>query len=326
MSENIKKDTKLQKTLIDICRGFSVTSIDGVTIYIKHQTVEDSAEIDGLYENYLQDAKENGIWEESRRLEYLNKTELWTNDQEKELQNLIKNINRLTNARSKKTFKQEIEHYDKLIDKEWDKVTELSVKRDSLVGMTCESYARGKSNDTAVFNSVFLDPEFKTRVPIDELIDAEKIRKSYYQIIGEINIDTIKEIALLPAFSERFNLCNGDAFNFFGKPLFTLTHFQTELASYGSYFGKVFEKFEIPLEIQRNPNAVISHVQKINNLNKQTKHTKSSQDKHKKTAYLGATEEELRSLGFDTSSPEEDLMKKTGKKSIKLRDLLKITS
>jgi hypothetical protein len=324
-----QKDMILKKALVEICKGFSIFLYNNKTLFLKHRTLEDDVATNNSYETYYVESEKNGIWKESKRLAYLKEKGLWDQSREDSIEKGYKTIKRYQDIKVKKTFQKEIEQYEKLIEMQLQALYPLEMERQSLLGMTCESCARDKANQDAIINSIFKDNEFKEKYLEDNgdsLTDFEsiKIKENYYKIINKFSRDKIKEIALLPAFSENYYLCLDNASLFFGKPIYELTNYQSELGNYGLYFKRIFENHEVPSEIDRNPNAIIDHVRKTNNLKKQQSKSKKPAASNQKTAYLNTSESELKDLGFNTSNPEEDLLKSSGKKKLNFQDLIKL--
>jgi len=110
----------------------------------------------------------------------------------------------------------------------------------------------------------------------------------YIEYIKQFSITNIKKIAISQFFTSYFYISE-DNFNFFHKPLYTLTFNQVNLISYGSYFKSLMASIgdSITEEMRTNPEKLEEFANRKNNAK-----SSGAESKNGYKMVIGATEKD----------------------------------
>lgn len=320
---------KLRMVYSDIIRGFSVLFHEEKSIYIKHLTHIDSANIDTQSEYFLTKAKEKQIPTAEEQEAYLIREGLWDKKKDKEVREQSSYLANLKVTKSKTPLKADREMIQKSIDETEAKVHKLQEEKANLIGFTAETYASKKANEFYIYYSLYADEECKkkyfTHSEFHSLEDAElhALVEKYNASQIDFNAETIKKIAVSPFFSNSFYLCDDRVWDFYGKSITQLSFNQTELFSYGRYFKHILNecRSKIPPHLAEDPNALIDWYERNKNVEKLMK---NSGKEDSVSTIVGATKEDLKDMGYQHNVI--DLGKEAAKKggSLSMEDLIRI--
>lgn len=319
---------KLKSIFADILKGYSYYN----NIYIKHFSNVDNADLDIKHNLFLEKAKNDGLPSELERLESIKKDCLWTDSKERELMGLKTYISTL-NSTLKQFFKQvDIQPVKELIKETAGKILEMEVEKEGLIGFTAEKYASSKINQYYIFKALFKDQELKepylSSEEFEETDDSEleKLALSYNQALLYHNPINMQRIAISPFFINMFALCDNNPLIFWGNPLIKLTLFQIELFSYGIQFKNILRDLKVPPteDLLDNPDKLVEHHTMVKNSQELLNKNANNEGF---TAIVGATSEEMKSLGMVDSNNTIDFAKeakKRGKNKLTMDDLTKV--
>ena len=136
----------LADIIVEIFDGVTVLSSSFGPIYIKHFHQLDTRKMLSQRDIYLDEAKKRGLISEKDALDSLIKDEMWDLESEKEIQTKITFIENLKNALNKINIPSKRENHQKLIENEQNKLAELSLERENLLGLTAEKYVDKKNS------------------------------------------------------------------------------------------------------------------------------------------------------------------------------------
>jgi hypothetical protein len=335
MSQEEKIGTsQLRKILVDILNGYSTFLFGDDTVYIKHLTLHDAADIDSYKAKVENEAEDKGLEREEAKLDQLKKDELWTSKEDSRITELTGFIKNLMHSKRRLFIKKEIDRMNDQISSAEEELNKLIGKKEELLGLTCEVFAGKKINEYYVYNSIFKDGSlcepFYTAEDFDELSNRrlQEMCGDYNDLMIRFKEKSLKKISLSPFFLNHFYLSEDNAYYFYGKPASQLTFFQSELYGYGRYFKGLMSrsKNKPPEEIKDDPDKLIEWYEQSHNAQEAIEKTGGS-DKTGGSSLVGASKEELKNLG--TSDQGEDfvsLAKEAAKKGgeLSMKDLMKI--
>ncbi len=306
------RNIDLKIVFSDVIKGYTVMfnplKPDNEQLYIKHIGIFDNVETDRIYDSCLSKAKEKELPTEEQQEAYLKKEKIWTEEQSGELARLRNYVSNLRITKSKMFLKSQIDELKKDIEKTDQKILQLEVEKNSLIGFTAEKYASKRANEIYIQRAVFKDNSFNELAMTEEefnyLTDDEltKFVQAYNKATEHIIIDNLKKISLLPFFCNYFYLCDDNPLTFYGKAVVDLSFFQSELFAYGRYFKGIMEnmKMDPPEEIKNDPDKLIEFYETKKNADEVMDKIKEKTDgkSHGATSLVGATKEDLEAIGY----------------------------
>jgi hypothetical protein len=324
---NESEERVLRKTYSEIISGYSMLRQGGDIIYIKHPSPLTNLEIDFLYIDFFEEAKRRGIHTENDRLKILERDGLWGKkdaDEVTSLENQIKD----QYALKRKSYKlSEIRSIKEDIDKNVEKLTILLNKREGLIGITAEKYAKRNIDTHYIFLSFFKDRELKipffTKESFDEL-DREEVAalfESYGKANQSLGDDGIKKIAISEFFLNSYYLAD-NIHSFFGKPIAELTFHQTRLCAYGNFFKKILSSDPAPPdEVSKDPDKLEDWYNGRSNVEDAL--SKMGEDADPSTL-VGLTNEDRKFLGYEEVKPASRNDMFNGRAELSMEEIMKL--
>ena len=256
----------LKLALAEILNGYSpISSPSFGKVFVKHFSNLDNSEIEERYSEVYNLAIENELPTLETREKEILEGPYWKEDKNKrlkELENFLPNL-RLTKTKlirdaDKNSIQKQIEDAE-------NEILKLKLIKNSLVGITAESFASKKVNEFFIYQALFSDSGLKTRKFSDEEyeeLDENVIHELvavYNQSLDKFADKTIKRISLSPQFSNSFYLSNDDPWIFYGKPVIQLTFYQIDLFANAKYFKGMIQNAgqKVPQEVLGDPDKLV---------------------------------------------------------------------
>jgi len=320
---------KRRKIFRDVVRGYSSAIIEEDFVYIKHLTPHDQVELEEIEEKYYQSALRRGVPTEEDMLLFLKQEGQWTEKDEKIIEDKTLFIESLKTAKNKMIIKHEIDKQSDLIDKETKELNEKQIQRMSLLGNTCEKYAKDRLNDFYMIKSFYKDEEClnplfeESKFDEMESQDIAKIVLRYNDIFSSFSEESIQYTILEDFYSPYLSFAE-DSMQFYGKPFCELTYNQIRLIVYTRVFKNIFDNNEnIPDKIRKDPAKLLEFGSS----------SKEERDKAKEKlergdggTLVGAKDEDYEYLGVEKPrgaiSLHEEAKKKGG--TLNMDDLMKL--
>lgn len=292
-----------------------------------------------LYKTFLDEGKEEGLPTEEYMLKHLKEEGVWTEKDDKELEDIKSVIERLVAGKKVIYLKTDLERQNKQIEDEQNRFYAKKAEKDKLLGMTAEAYAEQKVNEHYIVESFFLDPNFQNKYLKDEVFDnlskaqMQEIVKVYNDEMETVSDRNVKKLALQEFFQVYWSLSTENLYNFFGKAICDLTYFQVKLGSYGRMFRNILEKADsYPEDVKNDPDKLLDYVRAGENAKEvMEKAAKNSPDNDVvASTVFGADKQELDAIGVSsdpgTSTLSKELKKAAaeGKKGLNMQDMMKI--
>jgi hypothetical protein len=319
----------------EILNGYSSIPLNGERIFFKHLNELDYGEIYAIENTYLIEAKENGLPTYKEKLDFLLENEFWDKEKEIKVVELEKQLNNLESTKSKLFLGSQKKMVQEQINETSKELRILKLEREDLLGFTAEKYVDRKLNFEFLRISLYRDSALKERYyDLDSFYNAQEedlfiFINSQNSVISNLSPQNIKKIAASPFCLNAFLLSKNNPFVFYGKAIRDLSIFQIDLFTYGLNFKSVLEKGEAPPQaLYEDMQGVIDwyEIKLKAESNGSNKGSKKKNDQGK--TIMGASEEEMKkafSGGKDVNTVSlADELKKSGKTSFNMQDMLKI--
>jgi hypothetical protein len=282
-----------------ICEIFDgLTPILDGAVYLRHINLQDQKLLSDAYEKQKKIALKS-VPTEKECLDRLKTNGLWAEKDELDLEEKRGYIETLVNTKKALEIKSQKDATQKTIDAQNEELNKILNKRRELIctiaplGKTAEDYAVSYSNEEFIRNLLYADRECKvlkySLEEFNQIDDLAPFMKEYYGLADRLTDEKIQEAVLSDAFSLYLSQAD-KPFDFFGKPVISLSIYQLKMLVYGKMFLNIFQNVEnIPESIKKSPKELLDFV---DTQNKRAK-GQSKDSKHKTVGLVGATREDL---------------------------------
>jgi hypothetical protein len=215
-----------------------------------------------------------------------------------------------------------LEKDKKIVDKEIkiyeERLFNLQIEKNKLIGKTAESFADKKVNEYYLFLSLFKDnkltEKYFTNEDFNDLSEFElnQLLMAYNKRMELFNNISFKKISLWPNFINLLDLCADNAYQFFGRPIIELTFYQIQVFSSGKNYKNILNnsKIQPPIEVMNDSEKLYLWFEKNSNNEGLINNTTIEEGPDQKvitavSSAVGASKSELAAQGFDTSSQDK---------------------
>lgn len=323
-------DTKVIFLEIISSYSFICSPIYG-DVYIKHSSKLELLNFEREYLRTLEQAKSKGVPIRLDREKQIIQEGMWTSKQESEIQDNKRMIDGMREQISHSFLHSKRKLFRKEMAGAEQRLNELLLKKDYLIGQTAEKLANKQSTYFQIINSIYTDDKFQNKLVRDELDSKqyEELCDLYFTRINRINTDTIKSIALSSFFTSMYYMCDENAYFFYGKPLVQLTDYQINLLMYGKYFKNLMSRYgdSLPPEMSETPDDMIEWFEITQNVEKSGILNDSQEGDKSSTSIVGATKEDMTLMGINPAQIANigDDMRKSGKSVLNREDLFNMS-
>jgi len=321
--------TKRRRIFRDVVRGFSESTLNSEKVFVKHLTPHDQVELEEIEERYFNIAKNKGVPTEEDMLAMLAEENQWTEKDQKIIEEKKEFIKSLSTAKNKLVLKSEIDQQQDLIDKENKLLRDKELQKKSLIGNTCEKYAKDRMNDFYMIKSFFYDRELNKPYfddgRFDDMQDYEisDVVLLYNSIFENFSEESIQHTVLEDFYSPYLSFAE-DSMQFYGKPFCELTYNQIRLIVYTRVFKNIFDYNDnIPDHIKSDPKKLLE----FGGSSREEKDKAVQKLQTGDAATLvGAKKEDYEYLGVKEKTKGVDLHEEVKKKggSLNMEDLMKL--
>lgn len=277
----------------------------GRTCYVKHLTVFDQTEIDSIYEEAVETAKQRGIPTEAAKLADLEAKKAWTKKDDQDVSMQRAYVENLYKTRAKLLTQAQLKQTNGQIAEAENSLNKLLEKRANLIGKTADQIGDQRVQYEYIRASFFADVKLQgqlfSRADIRELTDeeAEQLLMIYVGSVSQMGPDTLRKIVIQPFFTNFFYLCGDDLTRFFQKPIYELSVYQANLLSYAQYFKRIMTENDIPKEFLNNPDKIEEYILRSRNQKAMADKMAANADR---VAIIGATSEDFKMMGVEDGS------------------------
>lgn len=320
---------KRRKIFRDVVRGYSSTILEEDFVYVKHLTPHDQVELEEIEERYFNIALRKGVPTEEEMLLFLKEEEQWSEDDDKFIEDKKYFLDTLKTAKSKMVIKRQIDQQEKTIQEETLLLARKEAEKISLLGNTCEKYAKDRLNDFYMIKSFFKDKNLSEPLfsedKFDEMEnqDIKKVVFRYNELFEGFSEESI-QYTILEDFYNPYLSFAEDSMQFYGKPFCELTYNQIRLIVYTRVFKNIFDTNEnIPDNIRKDPAKLLEFG---SSSKEERDKTKQKLSQGSAGTLVGAKEEDYEYLGIERPkggvSLHEEAKKKGG--TLNMEDLMKL--
>jgi len=296
----------INRVFSEIIQGYSTVKINNVECYIKHFDVMAESVIENIKNYKFTEGIKRGLLTEENKLDILIKNDLWKEEREKEVIEIKEEITILKSNLKVAYIPSQIKPIREKIDILQESLHKIYLEKSELLGMTAEKYAEKSSSNhyicTSLFKDKFLKNPLFTLEEFNELDteDLNKIVSIFNESIEILNEINIKRVSCSNVFQNMFSLAES-SYEFLGKPVAFFTFYQTSLLSYGNNYKYILANVpSVPDEFRNDPEKLEELFTSTQNINKMRQKTEG-----KNIEIFGATPEDLKSLGVDTSKQDK---------------------
>ncbi len=299
--------------------------------------------MDVLYKSFVDEGKKDGIPTQESMLKYLRDEGIWTEKEDKEVEDIKTVIERLVAGKRVIYLPSELERQNKEIEEHEQKYYAKRAQREKLLGLTCESFAEKKVNEHYIEQSFYWDGKFANQYLTEEASEKlsqremQELVQCYNQEMEIVSDRNIKCVAIQDFFQIYWSLSTENLHHFFGKPICDLTYFQVKLGSYGRTFKNILEKAEgFPEEVRSDPDKLLDYVRTSENAKNRMEKASENTSEDKvgvgavATSLIGAKTSDYKAVGIEsdpgTVSLSSELKKAAaeGKKGLDMHQLMKM--
>ena len=259
--------TKYKNLYRDLIFGYSEERFESNNkkVFIKHLNDLETGRSERQYQDFLFLGQEKGLKTEEQTIDFLIDEKIWSEKNEKRIEDLRDKISELEASKSKLIIKAQLTQLQKELKPLEDELYILCHERHENVGMTAQSFAGKKISESTIQSSFYKNREltelFYTEEEFDYLshVEVNEALGMYGEMVSKkFEGEEIKRVAVCPFFMNTFILCNDDVSSFFGKPILQLTNFQVTLASFAKYFKGLMSNHKNPPEdYYKSPDRII---------------------------------------------------------------------
>lgn len=272
MSDTKDKEVSfLKQSLVDISRGYSRIVFQNKTFYIKHITFQENLLIDSYQSDLDELAIKQKIPSELERLEFLARKKLWSDLDERNLNDQKIMLSGLEHNKTKCYISSQLEYMENTINSTKKNINELWSKRYFALDITKERFTEERLNRFLIYNTLYSDIHLKNLVfeSFEEFENQDDIELSlltilYNEELVKSGVSNIKKIVVSDFFAPYFIIYSDNINNIFkdvinNGPL-SITYNQIHFIINFRHFKHVFETNKIPQNIRNNPERIEEYV------------------------------------------------------------------
>jgi hypothetical protein len=243
--------SNLRNNFSSIIKGKTPFLWNDQIVFAKHHGFHDGVEVDFVYSRELERTKSLGIDSEKDRLMFLESEGLWSQDEEKKIAEIKLSIENLKVSKKNvllPSYKNEVSNNIKKLEEE---LLEKLYDRECLVGQTQESFAKNESEIYFILHTIFKDPDLEELlIPESEHESVEdsiifSLISAYNKALNFLNSGGVKKVALSGEAQMLISLAE-NAYHFYGRPVSSLTFFQSELFIYAKNYAQMLKSEVAP--------------------------------------------------------------------------------
>lgn len=279
---------------------------------------------------HLARAQKKGLPSEKQIFEELKEEGIWSEKDDAEIEKQSFYVDSLIKNKKNVFLRSALDQINNQIKQAEQDLDDLKVKKENLISNSADKYALNRANDFYIVNSFYKDKNLQDKLYSDEdfeyasVNDVAKLVQIYNKFHKTFSEESIKHLAIQDFYKPYYNFSDS-LFDFFGKPVVSLTNFQLNLILYTKIFKNILEQYQedIPDRIKKDPDALLDFA---NSSEVRDKMKESLSKDTGASTIVGATSEDLQELGLDTKKGKtlEDFAKENGG-SLSMQDLMKLS-
>lgn len=328
------EEKQLRAAFFDILKGCTFAKIkvpkssllasqgqQEINIYVKHLNMLDQVDLDKKELEAFEKAKKNGLPTKEENLKFLESSNQWSKKDESEWGQVKSYLESLKKTKKKLVVPSQIESVQKQIEEQDKKFAVLDQSRTSLIGQTCETYAKSFINSYTISCSLYADENLSQRFLSNEDLeyldnsDIAILINGYNEAVRPITIDRVKKLSLSSLFTSYYALCEKQPYVMFDRSVTNLTFYQLNLLTYAKVLRTIIRNTEPPKELMDDPDKLLEWSEKGEKQRKMMEKANSGE----KDAFsvVGAQQDDYKKMGVNrTGKSIFDLAGKDGELGI----------
>lgn len=304
------KNSEYGRIYSEICRGFSIDTVEKSTVYFKHPTIAEHFSTYANHGLFIGEGRKKGLLLEKEKVEEAISGGWWSSETESKINFLRSTIKNLFKTQDRLSFASQKSEIEKQIRQNEAILITYTKERREIVGYTLEDYASSKLTEELLIaftykNSNFTERFFGSREEYYNLSDGhvEKIKNAFDMFSRVFNNENIRKIAACGFFQNLVYL-NEDAYSFWGYPTIKCTKYQIDTLLYGKMYKNMIKNYAennkpIPEEVLNEPDKFIEWADnQSQNSGVKSRYKKSRDDgSNRVSSLVGATKDDLNKLG-----------------------------
>lgn len=243
----------------EICNGFSFSR--KLNLHFKHFNTNDTIECEQAKQESIIRAKGCGALSKDEILKQASLDGKWSEQKDRSIKSIEEDYKRLSNSKTTPVSIDQLEALKeelKLIEVEWDN---LINERHKLISFSAEVIGDRAYNDRRVFKSWYRDKNLTE--PAFTLEDFLYLDDDYFSLVcrettillDKFNYKSISEVCISDFFQRRFSLSK-NLYDFFGKPVYSLTDNQVTLLKLGEKYNTMLSELDDLPDEYFNPEGI----------------------------------------------------------------------
>lgn len=304
------KSSEYGRIYSEICRGFSIETVENTNIYFKHPTIAEHFSTYSNYDVFINEGKRKGLFSEKEKIEEAIRGGWWSSEKESKINFLKKTVQNLYKTKDKLLYPSQKEQIDVQIKQNEAILITYNKERRDIVGYTLEDYSNSKLTEELLLFFTYKNPEFTDKLFInrDDYYNltedhVDKIKRAFESYSYIFNHENIKKIAACGFFQNLVYL-NEDAHSFWGRSTTQCTKYQIDVLLYGKMYKNMIRNYAennkpVPDDILGDPDKFVEWINNQSpNSNSKTKNSKKQNSSNYVSNPVGATQEDLNKLGI----------------------------
>lgn len=322
MANKPPEEKTLRKVLTDVINGYSFVEHEDESAFVKHFGSKEQQELEFHHDKIYKRAQKFGLPTEEEALQFVKDEGLWSNEEEKELNDNESYLSNLKDTKKNLIIPSQIEQIKNDIEEVEKKISIAKAKRNSLMSETCEGYAKNKSNDYSIYISFYKDKECKEKLftfeEFDQLTKEEVSHwfESYLNVTDHLSIRNIKYLSISNIFSMYYNLLGANNLHkIVEKPIYDFSFYQLNLLNYCKVLHSILENHQkIPDHIKKDPDELLNYAESASKNKNMVNKSRNRQG----YSVMGASNQDMKEMGVKdpTSVSLQDLAKEKGSLTI----------
>ena len=304
------KHSEYGRIYSEICRGFSIDTIEKSTVYFKHPTIAEHFSTYSNYDLFVMEGRKKGLLLEKEKVEEAISGGWWSSETESKINFLKSAVKNLYKTRDRLLYASQKVEIEKQVRQNEAILITYTKERREIVGYTLEDYANSKLTEELLIaftykNSDFTERLFGSREEYYSLSDGhvEKIKNAFDMFSQVFNNNNIRKIAACGFFQNLVYL-NEDAYSFWGYPTTKCTKYQIDTLLYGKMYKNMIRSYAenskpVPEEVLNDPEKFVEWTDnQSQNPGVKSRNRKSREGgSNLVSSAVGATKEDLDKLG-----------------------------
>lgn len=298
----------VRRIFADICRGQSVLSWQGKSLYIKHLSHLDQVDIDDYSVELEKEAAQKKLPANADKLKWLDEQRLWLVKDEESLEKERKQLENQRQTRAALFMPSQKQMMDGIIRETEKRLAKLTVRRSNLLGLTKERYVQNKLFIHYIKTSLYDDKTMgRLAFTMDDFDDMSEdeltgLFVAYNNVTESFDDKNLKKVAVSDAFMSYFVHCE-DMTRFFSRPMCEWSFNQLNLMLWGRYFKKMMQEHNIPKEMMGDPQKMEDFVNGTSKVKEMVKGPKRAYGTGEGTHFVGivGTQEDIKAMGLKTN-------------------------